>query len=143
MEDPPQGMYNHEALYYIGKSIDVMGKVDAVYFVKDWREARGCRIERKIAEEYGVKILEYDFLDKFKDETTVRTLDKPNNYRQLVEKDENREVKLKWNTTPKPLTPEKIDEIAKIQDKLRKNHTYFMAPIESMRDIPINVNKEG
>lgn len=68
MEDPPQGVYNHEALYYIGKSIDVMGKVDAVYFAYDWQTARGCRIERQIAQEYGVKILEYDFLDEIKNE---------------------------------------------------------------------------
>ena len=61
--------YNHPALYYIAKSIDVMGKVDAVYFTKDWREARGCKIERQICEAYGVKILEYDFLDEFKEES--------------------------------------------------------------------------
>lgn len=64
LEEPRQGEYNHEALYYIAKSIDVMGKVDAVYFVKDWQSARGCRIERKIAQEYGVKILDYDFLEE-------------------------------------------------------------------------------
>lgn len=72
MEDPPQGVYNHEALYYIAKSIDVMGKVDAVYFVKDWETARGCRIERQICEAYGVKILEYDFLEEMKSEVTTR-----------------------------------------------------------------------
>lgn len=63
MEDAPEG-YNHPALYYLSKSIDVIGKVDAVYFVKDWQSARGCRIERKIAQEYGVKILDYDFLEE-------------------------------------------------------------------------------
>ena len=68
MEDPPQGVYNHEALYYIAKSIDVIGKVDAVYFAYDWQTARGCRIERKICQEYGIKILEYDFLDEIKNE---------------------------------------------------------------------------
>ena len=40
-----------------------MAKVDAVYFTKDWRNARGCRIERQIAKEYGLKILDYDFLE--------------------------------------------------------------------------------
>lgn len=35
--------------------------------MKDWREARGCKIERQICEAYGVKILEYDFLDEFKE----------------------------------------------------------------------------
>lgn len=68
LENPRQGEYNNEALYYMAKSIDVMGKVDAVYFVKDWASARGCRIERQIAEAYGVKILNYDFLDEYKEE---------------------------------------------------------------------------
>lgn len=54
--------YNHPAMYYIAKSIDAIGKVDAVYFTKDWREARGCRIERMICSEYGIKILDEDFL---------------------------------------------------------------------------------
>ena len=62
MESPRQGEYNNEVLYYLSKAIDVMGKVDAVYFVKDWETARGCRIERQICEAYGVKILEYDFI---------------------------------------------------------------------------------
>ena len=44
------------------KKDDVIGKVDAVYFVKDWKTARGCRIERQICEAYGVKILEYNFI---------------------------------------------------------------------------------
>lgn len=67
LEEKAQG-YNYPALFYLAKSIDVMGKVDAVYFVKDWATARGCRIERQIAEAYGVKILNYDFLDEYKEE---------------------------------------------------------------------------
>lgn len=52
----------------MAKSIDAMAKVDAVYFVKGWNLARGCRIERKICEEYGVKILYPDFLEDRKEE---------------------------------------------------------------------------
>ena len=63
--------YNHPGLYYMAKSIDVMGKVDAVYFTKDWASARGCRIEREIAKAYGVKILDYDFLPKYAEEEAV------------------------------------------------------------------------
>lgn len=40
-----------------------MGRVDAVYFANDWQKARGCRIERMIAREYGIKILDTDFLN--------------------------------------------------------------------------------
>ena len=63
MEDAPED-YNYPVLYYLAKSVEVIGKVDAVYFVEDWREARGCRIERQICEAYGVKILDYDFLEE-------------------------------------------------------------------------------
>lgn len=60
--------YNHPGLYYLGKTIDDMGIVDAVYFTRDWQSARGCRLEREIAKAYGVKILDYDFLEESKEE---------------------------------------------------------------------------
>ena len=71
LESPRQGEYNNEALFYLAKSIDIMGKVDAVYFTKDWASARGCRIEREIAKAYGVKILDYNFLPDYAEEETV------------------------------------------------------------------------
>lgn len=58
----------------MAKSINAMGKVDAVYFTKDWMLARGCKIEREIAKAYGVKILDYDFLEE-KEEVLIRTND--------------------------------------------------------------------
>lgn len=84
--------YNYPALYYLAKSIDIMGKVDAVYFVKDWASARGCRIERKIAENYGVKILDYDFLpDYAEEEATVDGFRdgvySPEEYKEILKKD--------------------------------------------------------
>lgn len=39
---------------YLAKSIEAMSKCDAVYFCKGWANARGCKIEHKIAEEYGL-----------------------------------------------------------------------------------------
>lgn len=57
--------YNTPALYYLSKSILCMGKVDAVYFAKGWETARGCKIEREIAREYGIKILNTDFLEDY------------------------------------------------------------------------------
>ena len=50
-------------LYYMSKAIKVMASVDAVYFAKDWQTARGCRIERLIAEEYGIKVLDTNVLE--------------------------------------------------------------------------------
>lgn len=54
----------HIGVFYLGLSIEEMSKVDAVYFMKGWQSARGCRIERQIAEEYGIKILETDYFEK-------------------------------------------------------------------------------
>ena len=48
-------------VYYLGKSILEMSKVDALFMCDGWREARGCRIERQVAQEYGIKILYEDF----------------------------------------------------------------------------------
>lgn len=41
------------ALYYLSKSIEAIGKVDAVLFVNGWHKARGCRIEHEICVQYG------------------------------------------------------------------------------------------
>lgn len=55
----------HPAVYYLGRTLmKFMHNVDAVYFDEGWKEARGCRIERKICEEYGIKILDTDFLSR-------------------------------------------------------------------------------
>ena len=42
-----------EAIYYLSKSIEFIGKVDAVVFMPNWENARGCRIEHAVAKEYG------------------------------------------------------------------------------------------
>lgn len=61
IEDCPDD-YINEKLYYVSKSVEIMGKVDAVYFTRDWQTSRGCRIERQIAEAYNIKILDWWFL---------------------------------------------------------------------------------
>lgn len=50
-----------EEVYFLGKSIIEMSKVDALFMCDGWREARGCRIEHQVAREYGIKILYNDF----------------------------------------------------------------------------------
>ena len=60
-------------VYYLGKSIREMSKVDALFMCNGWREARGCRIERQVAQEYGIKILYSDFFIN-KPELGTRTL---------------------------------------------------------------------
>lgn len=40
-------------LWYLGKSITILSGADIVFFVNDWKDFRGCSVERKVAEEYG------------------------------------------------------------------------------------------
>lgn len=46
------------SIAYLAKSIEAMSKCDVVYFCKGWANARGCKIEHKIAEEYGLIIID-------------------------------------------------------------------------------------
>ena len=45
-------------LAMLGRNIEQMAEADAVIFSRDWRDARGCRCERMIAAEYGLRILD-------------------------------------------------------------------------------------
>ena len=44
------------AIYMLSQSIRYIGKVDAVYFMKGWNKARGCKIEHEVAVEYGKQV---------------------------------------------------------------------------------------
>ena len=56
-DEVPEGY--DPAIYYLSKSIRTIGKADAVVFMKDWEQARGCRIENQVALAYGkfIKLL--------------------------------------------------------------------------------------
>ncbi|MBO5629414.1 MAG: DUF4406 domain-containing protein [Aeriscardovia sp.] len=54
-EDPNADPDNQ--LWYLGRSIQMLGKADAVIFSNDWRSARGCVAEHLIAEAYGILCL--------------------------------------------------------------------------------------
>ncbi len=41
---------------YLAKSIALLAKADIVYFTHDWQQARGCSVERHVAEAYGKAI---------------------------------------------------------------------------------------
>ena len=49
---------NSGRLWYLGRSIQQMEEADAIYFCEGWENARGCLIERQVAEKYGLRILE-------------------------------------------------------------------------------------
>lgn len=45
-------------LAMLGRSVEQMAEADAIIFARDWRDACGCRCERMIAAEYGLRILD-------------------------------------------------------------------------------------
>lgn len=45
-------------LYYLSKSLELLATADVAIFAKDWREARGCRVEHECADGYGVSRIE-------------------------------------------------------------------------------------
>lgn len=45
------------AIYYLAKSIEAIGKVDRVVFMKGWKRARGCVIEHLVAVKYNKEII--------------------------------------------------------------------------------------
>lgn len=49
---------NSGRLWHLGRSIQQMEEADAIYFCEGWEYARGCLIERQVAEKYGLRILE-------------------------------------------------------------------------------------
>lgn len=55
----------NEAIYYLSKSIEFISKVDIVYFMKGWEDARGCKIENKICQDYGKQTM-YDIYEEDK-----------------------------------------------------------------------------
>ena len=46
------------SVWYLGRAIQLLAKVDAIYFAPGWESAKGCRIEHAVAEEYKIKIIE-------------------------------------------------------------------------------------
>jgi len=45
-------------LWFLGKSLELLADADVAYFAPGWQAARGCRIERFSAFEYGVPAIE-------------------------------------------------------------------------------------
>ena len=58
IKDYPGEINKHVPVFYLGKSIQFLSEADIAYFGGDWRNARGCKIEHEIAEQYGIKIIE-------------------------------------------------------------------------------------
>lgn len=55
--------YINAGVYFLGKSLIELSKVDALLMCDGWEKARGCKIEYEVAVAYGIKILYTDFLE--------------------------------------------------------------------------------
>lgn len=45
------------AVWFLGRAIELLSSADGALFLGDWYEARGCRIERQVCHEYGIEIV--------------------------------------------------------------------------------------
>lgn len=50
----------HNALYYLGKSFELLSEADLAYFIGDWEKYRGCRMENLACKQYGMKFIMED-----------------------------------------------------------------------------------
>lgn len=50
----------HDAkpLWFLGKSLELLSGADIAYFVKGWKEYRGCKMENRACKEYGIETIE-------------------------------------------------------------------------------------
>lgn len=48
----------NKPIRYLAESIMLLADADAAVFGRGWGEARGCRIEHQICEDYGIPIIE-------------------------------------------------------------------------------------
>ena len=44
-------------MWFLGKSIELLSTADVAYFCNGWENARGCKIERECAEQYGIETI--------------------------------------------------------------------------------------
>ena len=47
-------------IWYLGRSIQVLGICDQVWFINDWKNYRGCRVEYEVCKIYGIPHYELD-----------------------------------------------------------------------------------
>lgn len=46
--------------YYLGRSIQILGSCDQVWFLNDWKNYRGCLVEHEVCKAYGIPHYELD-----------------------------------------------------------------------------------
>ena len=48
---------DNKGVWYLGKSLEVLAGCDAILMTPGTENARGCKIERQVAEYYGIKVI--------------------------------------------------------------------------------------
>ena len=43
-----------DPIYYLGRSIQILGSCDQVWFLNDWENYHGCRVEHEVCKIYGI-----------------------------------------------------------------------------------------
>lgn len=46
-----------EALWCLGRSLELLSKADIAYFAPGWSNARGCKLEYEAANKYGIRVI--------------------------------------------------------------------------------------
>jgi hypothetical protein len=46
----------NKPLVYLAKSLELLATADIAYFARNWKSTRGCIIEYKCAQDYGIEI---------------------------------------------------------------------------------------
>ena len=59
VQDKPPYNTNNEAIWYLGKSIELLSQCEILVCLKDIDNYNGCFIEKEIAKRYGLKIIEF------------------------------------------------------------------------------------
>ena len=49
---------SREPIWYLAQALILLADADYIYFVNGWQTARGCKVERLVAEEYDIPIIE-------------------------------------------------------------------------------------
>jgi len=60
VQDKPPYETNNQAIWYLGKSIELLSQCQILACLKDIDNYNGCFIEKEIAKRYGLQVLEIE-----------------------------------------------------------------------------------
>lgn len=59
--DSPPDNAGRDGVWYLAKSIEMLGQAQLAVFIGEWKTARGCIVEHQVATLYNIPILYYAF----------------------------------------------------------------------------------